>query len=257
MQSDHNTFDIREGAEVVGTDGTKLGSVDRLEGNTIVVRKGFFFPQDHYIPVSAVTRADADYVHLSVTGDAAQSEDWGHQSETSFSGDVQSGTVTSDLGVGGMETDPQPFGHRQDSQGTHINAEDEILVPVVEEELAAHTREVEQGEVRIHKNIIEEQQSLEVPVTEEEVEITRRRVDRPVTDADHAFEEGTINVPLRGEEVDVQKRARVVEEIDLDKTAVTHTEWVTDTVHREEVRIDGDETPVRTLDGQGRGNGAL
>ena len=139
-----------------------------------------------------------------------------------------------------MEKDPTPFEHKQDTQETHVNTDHDIVVPVKEEELTATKRPVERGAVRIEKDVVEERQTLDVPVTEEEAEITRRRVDREVTNAEHAFEEGTINVPLRGEEVDVEKRSRVVEEIDVDRRALTTTEQVTDTVRREEVTVEGE-----------------
>lgn len=117
---------------------------------------------------------------------------------------------------------------------------DDATVELHEEELAAKKRGVERGEVRVNKDVVAEQETLEVPVTEEEVEITRRPVDRDVEGGDRAFEEGTIEVPLRGEEVEVEKRARVAEEIDIDKTARTRTERVSDTVRHEEVDIGGD-----------------
>jgi uncharacterized protein (TIGR02271 family) len=77
-----------------------------------------------------------------------------------------------------------------------------------------------------------------VPVTEEHVEVTRRTVDRDVAASADAFEEGTIEVPVRGEEVDVEKRTRVVGEVDIAKTAEQRTARVTDTVRREEVTVD-------------------
>ena len=232
MHNDSLFSKIREGAEVIGSDGDSLGKVDHVEGDMFVVRKGFFFPQDHQIPMSAVTSVDDGNVYLSVTGDAAMEGNWSAQNVTSTSG------IAND--VSGLTLDPEPFAHEQDSQATHINANDELLIPVIEEDLVAGKHDVQRGEVRISKDVVEEQQTLEVPVTEEEVEVTRRRVDRDVNADDHAFEEGTIEVPLRGEEVNVEKRTRVVEEIDVDKTAVTHNEQVTDTVRREEVTIEGD-----------------
>lgn len=145
-----------------------------------------------------------------------------------------------------MEKDRNPFEHEQDTQETHVNADDEIVVPVKEEELSATKRPVERGSVRIEKDVVEEHQSLDVPVTEEEVNVTRRRVDRRVTDTDAAFTEGTIEVSLRGEAVEVEKRDRVVEEIDIDKTARQHTEHVTDTVRREDVVVEGEGQIERT-----------
>jgi uncharacterized protein (TIGR02271 family) len=151
-----------------------------------------------------------------------------------------------------MEHDAEPFDHQQDTQATHINASDELFVPVMEEDLAATTREVERGAVRVSKDVVQEQRTLDVPVTEDEVEITRRRVDRPVTDAGHVFEEGTIEVPLRGEEIEVQKRARVVEEVDIDKTARQRTERVSGTVRREEVHVDEEGSVVEIDAARGR-----
>ena len=67
-----------------------------------------------------------------------------------------------------------------------------------------------------------------MPVTEERVRVERRVVDRPVSAADaDAFEETVIEVPLRSETVDVQKQARVAEEVVVSKEAVQRTEQVT------------------------------
>jgi uncharacterized protein (TIGR02271 family) len=264
MHGDTYGVEIREGAEVIGVDGEKLGQVSHIEGDMIVVRKGLFFPKDHFIPVGAVASVDADNVYLSVSSDAALHGDWGTVETGTMSQGGVSGYADQDVSLAGnrdgFDVDPQPFEHGQNTQRTHINADDELLVPVVEEELTARTHEVERGEVRVHKDVIEEQRTLEVPVTEEEVEITRRHVNRAVTDADHAFEEGTIEVPLRGEEVDIEKRTRVVEEIDIDKTARQHTEVVDGTVRREEVHIEGDNIDVernRDVDGGTRRNGGF
>jgi uncharacterized protein (TIGR02271 family) len=153
----------------------------------------------------------------------------------------------------GLEHDSEPFDHMQDTQETHVNASDELLVPVVEETLGANKHQVERGAVHVNKHVVQEQQTLDVPVTEEEVEITRRRVDRPVTDADTAFEEGTLEVPLRGEEISLEKSTRVVEEIDVDKTTRQHTERVSDTVRREEVNID---TEGGVIDNRGAHGGS-
>ena len=75
--------------------------------------------------------------------------------------------------------------------------------------------------------------------------VERRVVDRPVTAADaDAFEETVIDVPLRRETVDVQKQARVAEEVVVGKEAVQRTERVADTVRKEEVFVDEDATLI-------------
>ena len=48
---------IITGAEVFGADGDKVGTVAAVYPGYIVVEKGFFFPTDYYIPMSAVASA--------------------------------------------------------------------------------------------------------------------------------------------------------------------------------------------------------
>ena len=95
------------------------------------------------------------------------------------------------------------------------------------------------GEVRVGKRVVEEQQSVDVPVTREEVTIERREVDRPATG--EAFSEDSLEVPVYEERVEAGKEARVVEELEVDKTATTGTARVQDTVKREEFEIEGDD----------------
>ena len=129
--------------------------------------------------------------------------------------------------------------------------DEEIRIPVMEEELTATVREQEAGAVRIEKDVVAEERTLEVPVTEERVRVERRVVDRPVTAADaDAFEETVIDVPLRSETVDVQKQARVAEEVVVSKEAVQRTERVTDTVRKEEVFVDEDATLIDDREGR-------
>jgi uncharacterized protein (TIGR02271 family) len=156
------------------------------------------------------------------------------------------------VGVPTMEKDPTPFEHNQDTQGTHVNAENNIVVPATEEDVTATTQPVDRGAVRIEKDVVEEQQTLEVPVTEEEVNVSRRAVDRQADPADFAVEGKTIRIPIRGEEVEVEKRTRVSEEIDVTKGAVTHIEEVTETVRREEVLIGGEGQSERSDDAAAR-----
>jgi len=62
---------IREGAEVFGADGEKVGNVVDVRDDHIVVEKGFFFPSDYYVPLNAVATSDEENVHLNVTRDEA------------------------------------------------------------------------------------------------------------------------------------------------------------------------------------------
>jgi stress response protein YsnF len=69
------------------------------------------------------------------------------------------------------------------------------------------------------------------------VHVERHPVDRPVTDADNAFREGTLEVTGRAEEAVVAKTARVVEEVVVGKQVEEHTETVHDTLRRTDVDV--------------------
>jgi uncharacterized protein (TIGR02271 family) len=124
-----------------------------------------------------------------------------------------------------------------------VEAEGQVRVPVREERLEVETRPTELGAVEIRKTVESEQQTVPVELTREEVHVEQRDVPaRPATEADRpgAFEEGTIRVPVRGEEAVARKEAVVTGEVVIDKTRTTETQQVTDTVRRERVEVDED-----------------
>jgi uncharacterized protein (TIGR02271 family) len=224
MSSSSYATQISVGDEVYGSDGDKVGTVAEVQSGYIVVEKGFFFPTDYYIPMIAVASASGGQVYLDVAKDAALNSGW---------------DVVPDVQATSMS-----------SGATATATDEEIRVPVMEEELTATVRQQEAGAVRIEKDVVTEEQTLDVPVTEEHVRVERRVVDRPVSAADaDAFEETVIEVPLRTETVDVQKQARVAEEVVVSKEAVEHTERVSDTVRREEVFVDEDATLIDETEG--------
>jgi uncharacterized protein (TIGR02271 family) len=238
MGTGYTSTNIITGAEVFGADGDKVGTVAAVYPGYIVVEKGFFFPTDYYIPMSAVASADSDQVTLNLTKDAALSSGWDAQptdlETASYDTSMSSGVTDVDRGFGAS---------------AQVATDEEIRIPVMEEELTATVREREAGAVRIEKDVVTEQQTLEVPVTEERVRVERRVVDRPVTAADaDAFEDTVIEVPLRSETVDVQKQARVAEEVVVSKEATQRTERVSDTVRREEVVVDEDAVDASLID---------
>jgi len=110
---------------------------------------------------------------------------------------------------------------------------------VHEEELRAERTAEQAGEVRVGKNVVEEERSLDVPVTRDEVQVRRVSVDRDAGASEDAFtDRDTIRVPVTEERVNVTKEPRVVEELEISKRPLTETRRVADTVRREEVNVD-------------------
>jgi len=127
-----------------------------------------------------------------------------------------------------------------------LEDEEELRVGRSEEELTVSTREHETGAVRVRKRVRTDRERI--PVTKKRVEVTVERV--PVEgetastrgeDARPEIGEDEIVVPVIEEEVVVEKRPVVKEEIRIRKEVVEDTEIVEEDVRREEVEVD-DET---------------
>jgi len=126
--------------------------------------------------------------------------------------------------------------------------EGEVRVPVAEERLAVGKRQAELGEVQVRKTVTEEQQTVPVTLQREEVRVQERNIaDRPLQAGDDAFKEGTIRVPVRGEEAVVAKEAVVTGEVVIDKTRTSEQRQVSDTVRKQ--RVDVDENYQRARSG--------
>jgi uncharacterized protein (TIGR02271 family) len=122
--------------------------------------------------------------------------------------------------------------------GRSGSTENSQSVQLREEELRAEKERVQAGEVRIRKEVVSEERTLEVPVTREEVVVERRpaaKGQRAAGDIDDAEE---IRIPVMEEEVHVEKTPVVREEVTLKKRQVQGTQEVSDTVRREEARIE-------------------
>jgi uncharacterized protein (TIGR02271 family) len=117
----------------------------------------------------------------------------------------------------------------------------EIRVPVREERLDVEKRQGEMGSVDVRKTVEAEQVNVPVELRREEVTVNRVDVsDRPMSvgDAPDAFQEGTIRVPVRGEEAFATKEAVVTGEVVIDRDVVTERETISDTVRKEHVDVD-------------------
>jgi len=264
MSFSSNLSQIQVGDEVVGSDGGKVGTVAEVQSTYLVIEKGFFFPTDYYIPVTAVTQAGNGQVALNVSKDAALNSGWETIPETmSMATTVLTGDTGWDANADVVETDVMATNVVSTADAGEVNAgapqqaayettdEDELVIPLREEELTATVRDVEAGAARIQKRVVSEDRVLEVPVTEEQIRVERRVVDRAagIDDANDsdAFEEIVIEVPLTTEQVELRKTARVAEEVVVSKEAIQHTEQVRGTVRREEVDVVEDVATTETI----------
>jgi len=111
-------------------------------------------------------------------------------------------------------------------------------VQLHEEQLHAHKHPVQTGEVRVRKEVVSENKTLEVPVTREEVVVERHPVagQRASSSDIRAGEE--IRIPVKEEQVHVEKEAVVKEEVKVGKRQVQDTQQVSGTVRHEEAHVE-------------------
>ncbi|MBB5696341.1 YsnF/AvaK domain-containing protein [Muricoccus pecuniae] len=121
-------------------------------------------------------------------------------------------------------------------------ATSEARIPIVEEHIQVGKREVEHGRVRVRSYVVEIPVKEQVTLREEHVDVTRRPVDRPLTDAEDAFRERVIEATEHAEEAVVSKEARVTEELVIRKEASERAETVNGTVRRTEVEVEDNTT---------------
>jgi uncharacterized protein (TIGR02271 family) len=124
-----------------------------------------------------------------------------------------------------------------------VARQEEVAIPVVEEEFAIGKQEVERGRVRIYSRVTERPVEEAVRLREERVTVERRPVDRPATEADFAAKE-VVELTETAEEPVVRKRARVVEEVVVQKEVTEHTETVRGTERRTDVDVHRESGPA-------------
>jgi uncharacterized protein (TIGR02271 family) len=125
--------------------------------------------------------------------------------------------------------------------GTQTSGTDEYYQPrslrLREEQLNVTKQREQAGEVNLHKEVVSEQKTINVPVTHEEVVIEQHPVTGGQVDNTPIGEGETIRVPVTEEKVNVSKDTVVTGEVAIGKREVQQTQQVRDTVKREEVQV--------------------
>lgn len=249
MTTAGNQFNqVAVGAPVMTADGEQLGTVKELRGTFFKVDAPM--QPDYWLRMDAVRQGSTTEVWLGFTKDRLGE----YQVTSPDEVDTEAGRMTD------YRASDYPLDTTAEHETTARAAEmpqtettGERTVRLNEERLQATKRPVEAGEVGIRKEVVTEQQTIDVPVTREEVVIERRPVSgEPASQEIREGEE--IRIPVREEEVDVQKRTVAREEVRLGKRQVQETERVSDTVRREEAHVETEgDVDVRGTDDLRRG----
>jgi uncharacterized protein (TIGR02271 family) len=128
--------------------------------------------------------------------------------------------------------------HAEHSDREARREESGATVQLREEELLARKQTVQSGQVTVGTDVVTQQQTMDVPVTREEVVIDRHAVHRRPSHEPISATSETITVPVRQEQVTAEKRAVVYEEVTVGKQSVQQMDRVSDTVRKEVVDVD-------------------
>ena len=233
------------GWSVVGRDGTDIGRVEDLIVDTAAMKVRYLDITVEHAAASGGSRAripasrvDLDPEQRTVVTDLSQAELSAFigtdrtTAETSYEQTAASSRMGAAAGQAFSASDA----------GMRTDASDVERITRAEEELRVGTRQVQAGEVVVGKHVETERVTTPVQRRVEHVRIERR----PVNDATGTAElrDGEIRVPVMEEEVIVEKRPVVKEEIVLTREVATETEQVEADVRRERVDISGDEELV-------------
>jgi sporulation protein YlmC with PRC-barrel domain len=141
--------EVHTGMDAYSTDGEKLGQVELLDEDSIVIEKGWFFPKDFTIRYDDVSDIRGDDMIVSKSRD--ELDEWRRDRYPGW--DEYERTA-------------------RESEYERTGREEEARIPLREEELEAEKRRRE-GEVHLRKVVHTEMKHLEVPVQKEDVEVER------------------------------------------------------------------------------------
>jgi len=223
---------LRNLSNMVGAEESRIYESRFNEGNTVVIVDAGDRGED---ALGVMLQNGAEYINL-------------HADETSRAG-WQQGQAYDANYYQNIDRTQRQYGQYDESLG-RARSEDEIRVLLREETLTPVKRAEQAGEVEIRKTVHEEQREVPVTLRHEEVTVERHAVDRPLREGEMVgdLQDDVIRVPVYQEQADLEKQARVVEEVVVDKDVIQEQQTLTGTVRREDIDIQksGDVTRADT-----------
>lgn len=177
--------------------------------------------------------ANYDYSQTSGTGYSQNDTGYAQNNTTATTGTGYAQTASSDYAQNSNAADQGR--DNQQLEGTRN-------IQLLGELLRVHKDRVNRGEVRLRKEVITETQTVQVPVTREELVIERRAVSGETPASGTIGNSEEIRIPLTEETASVDKATVVREEVAVGKKAVGQVRDLTGEVRHEELVVDDPTT---------------
>ncbi|OEX94700.1 photosystem reaction center subunit H [Corynebacterium sp. BCW_4722] len=261
--ADYNRIEDLANATAVDVDGEKVGAVKDVYVNDTTGQPDFvsvdagFGSGDSIVPLRGHTLRDGE-LRLAFPkeriNDAPDLDENGHLTTEDQEAFYRHYGLTETQDVTTYETNQRgaapaagaaagagyAAGERVETDRAEAPRDENGEIIRSEEQLNVSKDRVETGQVNLRKYVVNETETVEVPVEREEVRVVRE----PITDADRANYDGNIgeqeaSVTLHEDRVNVSKESVPVEKVSLEKDTVQDTERVSEEVRKERFETDG------------------
>ncbi|MDY6055179.1 PRC and DUF2382 domain-containing protein [Micrococcus sp.] len=246
---DRNLLDQLQNGDVFGTDGEKIGSVGQVylddvtnEPTFVTVKTGLFGAKETFVPLQqAQTTADGVTVPYTkefvkdapnVDADGSLTPEEEQRIYEYYSMDYAAADHADR-----REVVDAPAAGVVETERREVADADSVVVK--DESLQVGTERRATGRVRLRKQSYTTTETVEVPVTREEVVVERVAVDPNSAEARDSAADGEVEVTTY-EETPVVNKTVEAEKVSLGKRTVQDTETVSEELRHEDVTIDGD-----------------
>jgi uncharacterized protein (TIGR02271 family) len=202
---------IRKGMNVRSTSGISLGRVTALAPGYFSVEKGASFPRDHELRYESISEIRGDEIICRLAEEATAPE------------------------------------RKEDWQQAELAEGSELRVPLMEEKVLIQKSSKEVGAVRVHKNVVSEEQQVTVPIRREEVVVEHVPADRAAARSTHAFEDERYSIAVHEEEFEVIKQQVVREEVRVRRVTHEVQRNATATARHEELEVEDQTRQARSM----------
>jgi uncharacterized protein (TIGR02271 family) len=239
---------VRVGMKAISNRGENLGRVLSRSDQGFIIEKGVFFPKDYLLRYEYITDIRGDQVIYALDDlrvaersarPVADAASVGAVPEPPRRVAAAPAPAAADVRAG----TGSPVARRR---GADLDADQELRVPLRDEELMVEKVNRESGHVRIHKSVRVEEKHITVPVMREELVVEHLppgQARGAAAAGDDLFQEGTIDVTLHEEEIHVSKRPVVREELRVRKVAHEEQRDASASLRHEEAQIQDTTSP--------------
>lgn len=119
---------------------------------------------------------------------------------------------------------------------------DSRRLKLLEEKLDISKKQVQTGDVKIHKEVVTEEKNFTIPLNREEL-VIEKKIITPNDIGDNNYHTETIRIPISEERAEFIKHTVPLEDVSISKHQFQEIKTVEETLKKEKLHVDTDGTP--------------